>query len=194
MNDPTSQRTTPPTSRHTTQPTTELATRPTNRRTMQLASRLTIQEASETTGWSPRMLRYVESLGLVQPDRSPAGYRLYGTIQLGRLRTLRELVEQYGIELGDAGFALRLSQDAGLRNAVDAWLAGAGAHAPRLVVVPEPDWLSFEQDKQLRLLAVAGSVAGSSGGDNISRRTATDPRFPTPHTTTGPIPGRKEIA
>jgi len=37
---------------------------------------LTINEAATTTGWSPRMLRYVEQLGLVEPTRSPAGYRL----------------------------------------------------------------------------------------------------------------------
>ena len=33
---------------------------------------LTIQEAAETTGWSPRMLRYVERVGLVEPARSAA--------------------------------------------------------------------------------------------------------------------------
>jgi MerR family transcriptional regulator, copper efflux regulator len=32
---------------------------------------LTINEAAETTGWSPRMLRYIESIGLVVPGRSP---------------------------------------------------------------------------------------------------------------------------
>jgi MerR family transcriptional regulator, copper efflux regulator len=34
---------------------------------------LTINEAAETTGWSPRMLRYIERIGLVAPARSPAG-------------------------------------------------------------------------------------------------------------------------
>ena len=31
---------------------------------------LTIHEAAEVTGWSPRMLRYVERAGLVEPQRS----------------------------------------------------------------------------------------------------------------------------
>ena len=35
---------------------------------------LTINEAAETTGWSPRMLRYVERVGLVEP--APLGVRL----------------------------------------------------------------------------------------------------------------------
>ena len=39
---------------------------------------LTIHEAAETTGWSPRMLRYIERNGLIEPQRSAAGYRLYG--------------------------------------------------------------------------------------------------------------------
>jgi DNA-binding transcriptional MerR regulator len=34
---------------------------------------LTIHEAAETTGWSPRMLRYVERSQLVAPERSRSG-------------------------------------------------------------------------------------------------------------------------
>ena len=60
---------------------------------------LTINEAAETTGWSPRMLRYIERAGLIVPPRSDAGYRLYGAAELQRLRTLRELLEHFGIAL-----------------------------------------------------------------------------------------------
>ena len=67
---------------------------------------LTINEAAETTGWSPRMLRYVERVGLVEPARSTSGYRLYGPAELQRLRTLRELLEQHDIGLSDLAFAL----------------------------------------------------------------------------------------
>ena len=72
---------------------------------------LTINEAATTTGWSPRMLRYVEQLGLVEAPRSAAGYRLYGPAQLQRLRTLRGLLDAHDLELGDVGVALRLEQD-----------------------------------------------------------------------------------
>src|SRR5229473_2242577 len=66
---------------------------------------LTINEAAETTGWSPRMLRYIERAGLIVPRRSDAGYRLYGAGELQRLRTLHGLLERFGIALSDLGLA-----------------------------------------------------------------------------------------
>jgi DNA-binding transcriptional MerR regulator len=113
---------------------------------------LTIHEAARTTGWSPRMLRYVERIGLVAPDRSAAGYRLYGAPELQRLRTLRELLERFEVGLGEMGFALRLRRDPDLRRAVDAWFE---AQARRPQHVPASDWLRWEQDKHERLLAAA---------------------------------------
>ncbi|MGD9695460.1 MAG: MerR family transcriptional regulator [Thermoleophilia bacterium] len=113
---------------------------------------LTINEAAETTGWSPRMLRYIEANGLVAPARSPSGYRLYGPGELQRLRTLRELLDAHGLGLGDVGFALRLRSDGELARAVDGWL---DARAVRPPDVAADDWLRFEQDKHTRLLAAA---------------------------------------
>ena len=115
---------------------------------------LTIHEAAETTGWSPRMLRYVERVGLVEPSRSTSGYRLYGPAELQRLRTLRELLERHELGLSDVAFALRLRQDAELRGAVDGWLA---ATAERPDHVPAHDWLRWEQEKHSKLLAVAAA-------------------------------------
>ncbi|MGH9299111.1 MAG: MerR family transcriptional regulator, partial [Acidimicrobiales bacterium] len=108
---------------------------------------LTIQEAAHTTGWSARMLRYIEEAGLVMPERSPASYRLYGPAELQRLRTLRDLLEEYGIELSEVGFALRLQSDAKLSEAVEAWLA---APAVRPAEISAHDWLAFEQEKHLQ--------------------------------------------
>ena len=82
---------------------------------------LTIHEAAETTGWSARMLRYIEAAGLIEPARSDAGYRLYGAAELQRLRTLKELQAQHELSLTDVGFALRLRRDAELSGAVEAW-------------------------------------------------------------------------
>src|SRR3954465_10531178 len=82
---------------------------------------LTINEAAATTGWSPRMLRYIERIGLLQSPRSKPGYRLYGPEGLQRLRTLRELLQGHELEVGDVGFALRLHRDPKLRDAVEAW-------------------------------------------------------------------------
>jgi DNA-binding transcriptional MerR regulator len=113
---------------------------------------LTIQEAAETTGWSPRMLRYVERVGLVQPARSAAGYRLYGPAQLQRLRTLRELLAEHDVGLSDVAFALRLRGEPELRRATDEWLE---AEAERPDDIPPSDWLRFEQVKHQKLLAAA---------------------------------------
>src|SRR4029078_10862040 len=85
---------------------------------------LTINEAAETTGWSPRMLRYVERVGLVEPRRSESGYRLYGPAELQRLRHLRELLSDHEIGLSDLAFARRLRHDDALRSATDDWLEG----------------------------------------------------------------------
>ena len=111
---------------------------------------LTIHEAAATTGWSPRMLRYVERVGLVEPARSSAGYRLYGPAELQRLRTLRELLDEHDIGLSDLAFALRLRRDSDLREATDAWFE---AEVQQPADVPASDWLRFEQEKHQRLLA-----------------------------------------
>ena len=111
---------------------------------------LTIHEAAETTGWSARMLRYIERAGLVEPQRSASGYRLYGPAELQRLRTLRELLDQHGISLGEVGFALRLRRELALSDAVEAWFE---AEPERPEHVPATDWLRFEQEKHSKLLA-----------------------------------------
>ncbi len=110
---------------------------------------LTINEAAETTGWSARMLRYIEREGLIEPSRSAAGYRLYGPEALQRLRTLRELLAEHDLSLGDVGFALRMRRDVDMRAAVEAWLE---AEPERPEGVAADDWLRFEQQKHERLL------------------------------------------
>jgi DNA-binding transcriptional MerR regulator len=121
---------------------------------------LTINEAAETTGWSARMLRYIERQGLIAPRRTDAGYRLYGPEELQRLRTLRELLAQHDVGLGDVGFALRLHRDAELRDAVETWFE---ATPTRPDEVPASDWLRWEQDKHQKLLAAAAQLATTNG-------------------------------
>jgi MerR family transcriptional regulator, copper efflux regulator len=114
-----------------------------------LTDALTIHEAAETTGWSPRMLRYIERNGLIEPQRSASGYRLYGAAELQRLRTLRELLAEKDLGLSDIGFALRLRRERDLRSAVEAWFE---AKPERPEHVPADDWLTFEQEKHSKLL------------------------------------------
>jgi DNA-binding transcriptional MerR regulator len=114
---------------------------------------LTINEAAQTTGWSPRMLRYVEAAGLVTAERSTSGYRLYGPAQLQRLRTLKELVARFDIGLSDVAFASRMASQPELREAVESWLE---AQPRRPEHVSAGDWLRFEQEKHERLLSGSG--------------------------------------
>jgi MerR family transcriptional regulator, copper efflux regulator len=102
---------------------------------------LTVGRAARQTGWSARMLRYLEETGLVVPARRPSGYRVYGTRELNQLRSLRELRACFGVELTELAFAARLRREPGLRNAVHTWLAGTESA------------LEWEQRKHERLLA-----------------------------------------
>ena len=101
----------------------------------------TVGKAAARTGWSPRMLRYVERTQLVVPPRTGKGYRQYGLRELNQLRSLRDLLGRFTIEISDVVFAARLRREPALRAAIDAWLAGA-----------ELDALEWEQRKHERLL------------------------------------------
>ena len=111
---------------------------------------LTIHEAAQTTGWTPRMLRYIERIGLIEPARTESGYRQYGAGELQRLRTLRELLAEHEIGLGDVAFALRLRRDEALDGAVDSWLE---AEPQRPETVSADEWLRWEQEKHARIIA-----------------------------------------
>ena len=113
---------------------------------------LTINEAAQITGWSARMLRYVEHAGLVTPARTGSGYRIYGAAELQRLRTLKELLARFDVALSDVAFAARLAADTELQSEIDQWLADT---ARRPEQVQPGDWLSFEQAKHQRLLQEA---------------------------------------
>src|SRR5579872_2723195 len=113
---------------------------------------LTINEAAQTTGWSPRMLRYIYGAGLVTLRRSPGGYRLYGPEQLQRLRTLRELLGRFGLGLAELGFARRLRTEPQLRRAIDEWFE---TEPSRPEFVAPDEWLRWEQEKHQALLAAA---------------------------------------
>ena len=105
---------------------------------------LTVSAAAARTGWSARMLRYLEEHGLVVPRRASSGYRLYGLGELNQLHSLRELRGRFGIDIDDLAFAARLRRDRELRAAVDGWLAAAADAG---------SWIEWEQRKHERLLA-----------------------------------------
>jgi MerR family copper efflux transcriptional regulator len=98
--------------------------------------------AAAQTGWSARMLRYLDASGLVVPGRTHSGYRAYGLRELNQLRSLRELRRRFAVEIGEIVFAARLEREPELRAAVHTWLHGGGVDA-----------LDWEQRKHERLLA-----------------------------------------
>ena len=52
---------------------------------------MNIGEAAATAGVTPKMVRHYETLGLVpEPDRTDAGYRLYGEREIAMLRFIRQ--------------------------------------------------------------------------------------------------------
>jgi DNA-binding transcriptional MerR regulator len=106
---------------------------------------LNVGHAASRTGWSARMLRYLEEAGLVVPSRSTAGYRQYGLRELNQLRSLAEIRNRFGLGIGDIAFAVRLRREPELRAAVDGWLAG----------MDDTSWVEWEQRKHERLLTAA---------------------------------------
>ena len=106
---------------------------------------LTVGDAAKRSGWSARMLRYLEQHGLVVPARTASGYRQYGLRELNQLRSLAEIRNRFGLGIGDVAFALRLRREPELRAAVDGWLAG----------MDDTSFLEWEQRKHERLLTAA---------------------------------------
>ena len=124
---------------------------------------LHVGHAAAHTGWSARMLRYLERAGLVVPSRTPAGYRLYGLRELNQLRSLAELRRRFGLGIGDIAFAARLRREPELRAALDGWLADVEDASPRVsrpgdggwAAVASSRWVEWEQRKHERLLTAA---------------------------------------
>ena len=108
---------------------------------------VTVGEAATRTGWSARMLRYLEEARLVVPRRTQSGYRVYSVRELNQLRSLRELRRRFAVELTELAFAARLRREPRLRGAVETWLAGLD------VDTAAPAWIEWEQRKHERLLA-----------------------------------------
>ena len=109
-----------------------------------------IHAAAEATGWSPRMLRYLERVGLIEAPRTASGYRVYGPGELRRLRSLRELLRRFGCVLSEVAFAKRLRSEPELRAALERWFEEGPRRAEG---APSAEWLRFDQEKQERLLA-----------------------------------------
>src|SRR5438874_858065 len=76
-----------------------------------------ISVAAELVGMHPQTLRVYETKGLVRPQRTPGGTRLYSEADVERLRIVQRLTTELGLNLAGVELVLRLEDE--LRKAHD---------------------------------------------------------------------------
>jgi MerR family transcriptional regulator/heat shock protein HspR len=67
-----------------------------------------ISVAAELVGMHPQTLRMYETKGLVRPQRTPGGTRLYSDADIVRLRVIQRLTSEVGLNLAGVELVLRL--------------------------------------------------------------------------------------
>ena len=70
-----------------------------------------ISVAAELVGMHPQTLRIYENKGLVRPQRTPGGTRLYSELDLERLRIIQRLTGELGLNLAGVELVLRLEDE-----------------------------------------------------------------------------------
>jgi len=70
-----------------------------------------ISVAAELVGVHPQTLRLYENKGLVRPQRTPGGTRLYSEADVERLRIIQRLTTEVGLNLAGVELVLRLEDE-----------------------------------------------------------------------------------
>jgi len=70
-----------------------------------------ISVAAELVGMHPQTLRIYEAKGLVRPQRTPGGTRLYSEADIERLRIIQRLTSELGLNLAGVELVLRLEDE-----------------------------------------------------------------------------------
>ena len=70
-----------------------------------------ISVAAELVGMHPQTLRMYETKGLVRPERTPGGTRLYSEADVERLRIVQRLTSELGLNLAGVELVLRLEDE-----------------------------------------------------------------------------------
>src|SRR5712691_8752323 len=70
-----------------------------------------ISVAAELAEMHPQTLRMYEARGLIEPQRSPKGTRLYSEEDVQRLRRIQEMTADLGLNLAGVERVLRLEQE-----------------------------------------------------------------------------------
>jgi len=72
--------------------------------------RYVISVAAKMVGTEAHILRYYERLGLIHPERSSGNRRLYSEEDIERLRYIKALMSDCGVNLAGVEVALRLME------------------------------------------------------------------------------------
>jgi MerR family transcriptional regulator, heat shock protein HspR len=70
-----------------------------------------ISVAADLVGMHPQTLRMYETKGLVRPQRTPGGTRLYSEADVERLRIIQRLTTELGLNLAGVELVLRLEDE-----------------------------------------------------------------------------------
>lgn len=70
-----------------------------------------ISVAAELVGMHPQTLRMYEAKGLVRPQRTAGGTRLYSEADIERLRIVQRLTSELGLNLAGVELVLRLEDE-----------------------------------------------------------------------------------
>jgi MerR family transcriptional regulator/heat shock protein HspR len=70
-----------------------------------------ISVAAELANMHPQTLRMYEARGLIEPQRSPKGTRLYSQEDVEKLRRIQEMTAELGLNLAGVERVLRLEQE-----------------------------------------------------------------------------------
>jgi MerR family transcriptional regulator/heat shock protein HspR len=73
--------------------------------------RYMISVAADLVGMHPQTLRIYEAKGLVRPQRTPGGTRLYSERDLERLKLIQRLTTELGLNLAGVEHVLRLEDE-----------------------------------------------------------------------------------
>jgi len=69
-----------------------------------------ISVAAEMVGIHPQTLRHYERIGLIEPERSDGNIRLYSERDLERVRQIRRLIDDLGVNLAGVEVILNLTE------------------------------------------------------------------------------------
>ncbi|MFC2012271.1 MerR family transcriptional regulator [Chloroflexota bacterium] len=72
--------------------------------------RYVISIAAKMLGVRTYTLRYYEKIGIIEPSRSRGNIRLYSDSDIARLRQMKTLMEDLGINLAGAEVIIRMAQ------------------------------------------------------------------------------------